>query len=154
MTNDSVSTYLDKLLDEACSKFHKMRLKQFASIGITSHQSAILLLLDEKGPTKVGDISMYLGMVNSNVSNICTRLDKLGLIERRRPKENQRTVEICLTERAIGEMEGIKQSMSDIRIQMFNEIKQEDIEHIILGLQKLNKLFDLQMKNSTKQGNI
>lgn len=150
MTNDVLSAYLDKLLDEGCSKFHKMRLKQFASIGITSHQAAILLLIEEKGPTKVGDISMYLNMANSNVSNICTRLDKLGLIERRRPKENQRTVEICLTDKAIAKMEGIKQSMSDMRIQMFNEITQQDVDDIILGLQKLNKLIDLQIKNHIK----
>lgn len=154
MTNESTLASLDKLLDEACSKFHKMRLKQFAATGITSHQAAILLLLEKKGPTKVGDIAACLNMANSNVSNICTRLDKLGLIERHRPKENQRTVEICLTDQAKEKIEEIKQNMLRMRMQMSGGMTHGDIGDIILSLEKLNKLMDLQMKNHTKQGNI
>lgn len=154
MMDESTFASPDKLLEEACSKLHKMRLKQFAATGITSHQAAILLLLEKKGPTKVGDIAACLNTVNSNVSNICTRLDKMGLIERHRPKENQRTVEIRLTEQAKEKIELIKQSMMQTRSQIFDQVTREDLDDIIVGLEKLNKLMDRQIKNHTGQNDI
>lgn len=140
---------VENLLEETCSKFHKLRIKQFASMGITSHQAAILLLLEQMGPVKVGDISGHLHMANSNVSNICTRLEKLGLTERHRPDENRRTVEIRLTAKAVARMEEIRRGMLDMRSEMLREMTEQDIDDISRGLEKLNMLMDWYMKNHT-----
>lgn len=140
---------VENLLEKTCSKFHKLRIKQFASMGLTSQQAVILLLLEQMGPMKVGDISAHLNMANSNVSNICTRLEKLGLTERHRPDENRRTVEIRLTAKAIARMEEIKQSLLGMRSELLRKMTSRDIEDINLGLEKLNTVMDWYMKTHT-----
>jgi DNA-binding MarR family transcriptional regulator len=141
-------TMIDKLLQESYSKFSKAKGHHYSPQGLTPQQISILMFLDQNGSMKVSDIASGLKMVDSNVSNICTRLEKSGFVKRDRLKDNQRIVIIELTGEAVLKMNEIKASVSEL-VQKVNEcISQHDLELICAGLAKLNTLLDVLLEES------
>lgn len=127
-----VSSKLDKLNDEC-----------FTPLGMTTSQASILLYLKETGAQKVTEIAGALAMAESNVSNICSRLENVGLIERCRQKDDKRVVVITLTEQALPKVKEV-QSVAEAfyeRIRM--QITDSDMQDIGIGLRKLNMMLDL-----------
>lgn len=141
--NDEACIMIDILMQEAASSFAKAKSQQFASQGLTSQQVSILLLLDRKGSLKVSEIGVTLKMVDSNVSNICSRLQKAGLVRRKKMKDDQRVVIIELTDAAQTKMEEIKTKVYDFRRRMSEKLSKQDLDDICKGLSKLNNLLDL-----------
>jgi len=143
MKNQNPWPEIINLLQSADSKLSKARVNAFGAHGLTGPQISILLLLDKKGPMKISNIADELGMIHSNASNICSRLEKAGLILRDRLKDDQRVVNIELTKDARCKMVGIKASVDDFYKRIEENVSQKDFEDINTGLVKLNKLFDM-----------
>ena len=143
MKNQNPLPEIINLLQSADSKLSKARVNAFGVHGLTGPQISILLLLDKKGPMKISDIADELGMIHSNASNICSRLEKAGLILRDRLKDDQRVVNIELTKNARCKMVAIKVSVDDFYKRIEENVSQKDFEDINIGLIKLNKLFDM-----------
>jgi DNA-binding MarR family transcriptional regulator len=142
---------INELTQSAGSKLAKVLQQQFAMQSLTAPQISILLLLDQKSVLKISEIASQLGMVDSNVSNICSRLEKAGLVERNRLKEDQRVVKVHLTEDANLKMDGIKASVSAFHEKMREHISEKDLEDICVGLTKLNALYDLFLETAEKE---
>jgi DNA-binding MarR family transcriptional regulator len=130
-------------MQSANSKFTKATGKQFSELNLTMSQIGILLLLDQNGPMKVSDISSSVHMIESNVSNICTRLEKAGLVSRRRLQNDQRVVQITLTSESEEKMDEVQESVNEFHAKMIACVSNDDLADIRTGLIKLNKLFDL-----------
>jgi len=143
MKNQSPWHEIVNLLQSADSKLAKARVNAFGTHGLTAAQIGILLLLDKKGTMKIGDIADELGMINSNTSNICSRLEKAGFILRDRLKDDQRVVNIELTDDARSKMVDIKTCVDDFYKTIEENVSKQDFEDINSGLVKLNKLFDM-----------
>ncbi len=141
--NDESCIMIDILMQEAASNFARVKSQQFASQGLTSQQVSILLILDRKGSMKVSEIADNLKMVDSNVSNICSRLQKAGLVRRKRLKDDKRVVIIELTDSAEIKMEEIKTKVYNFRRKMSEKLSKQDLQEICTGLSKLNNLLDL-----------
>lgn len=139
---------IDKLLQESHSKFSKAKGYHYSPQGLTPQQISILLFLDQNGSMKVSDIASKLKMVDSNVSNICTRLEKAGFVKRDRLKDNQRIVIIALTEESVSRMSEIKASVNELNLKVHERVSQQDLESICTGLAKLNTLLDLLLEES------
>jgi DNA-binding MarR family transcriptional regulator len=134
---------INELTQSAGSKLARVMQRQFSMQSLTAPQINILLLLDQNGPLKISRIAEGLGMADSNVSNICSRLEKAGLVERDRLKEDQRVVNIRLTEAANLKMSGIKASVNEFHNKMSGHISEKDLNDIFVGLTKLNALYDM-----------
>ena len=139
---------IDKLLQESHSKFSKAKGYHYSPQGLTPQQISNLLFLDQNGSMKVSDIASKLKMVDSNVSNICTRLEKAGFVKRDRLKDNQRIVIIALTEESVSRMSEIKASVNELNLKVHERVSQQDLESICTGLAKLNTLLDLLLEES------
>lgn len=139
---------IDKLLQESYSKFSKAKGHHYSPQGLTPQQISILMFLDQNGSMKVSDIASKLKMVDSNVSNICTRLEKAGFVKRDRLKDNQRIVIIELTGEAVSKMDEIKASVNELNLKVSECVSQQDLEVICTGLGKLNTLLDLLLEES------
>lgn len=136
-------TEIISLLESAESKLAKARLKAYGVHGLTGPQISILLLLDKNGAMKICDIADHLGMIHSNASNICSRLEKAELILRNRSKDDQRVVHIQLTEKAQSKMADIKTSVDNFHKIIAENVSQKDFEDINTGLCKLNKVLEM-----------
>lgn len=68
-----------------------------ARIEVTMVQFRVLVLLADEGARTVGEIGNELGVNASNATRHCDRLQKLGLLTRRRSTTDGRVVRVALT---------------------------------------------------------
>lgn len=133
---------INELMQSINSRLAKIVNKHYSSHNLTAPSISILLLLNNQGAMRVSDIAAELNMVDSNVSSICSRLEKMDLIERIRLKEDQRVVKINLTKTALDKMKDITDSVSEFQKSIEKNATEKDLDDIILGLTKLNNLLD------------
>lgn len=69
-----------------------------AELDLTYPQYLAMLFLWERGTSTVGDICGGLRLDTGTVSPLLKRLERLGLVERRRDPADERSVTIALTE--------------------------------------------------------
>lgn len=134
---------ISELLRNIDTKTVKLANQQYSHQNLTAQQISILLLLDDQGAMRVGDIGKVLNMVDSNVSAICSRLEHMGFIERFRQKEDQRVVKIQLTATARDKMTEIKSNVAKFQDLVFKNVAEDDLKDIVLGLTKYNNLLDI-----------
>ncbi|MBI2243576.1 MULTISPECIES: MarR family transcriptional regulator [unclassified Nocardioides] len=65
---------------------------------VTVAQFRLLVLLAASGERTVGDVAEHLGVAQSNASRHCDRLQRLGLVARRRSRSDGRVVRVRLTD--------------------------------------------------------
>jgi DNA-binding MarR family transcriptional regulator len=68
-----------------------------ARVEVTMVQFRVLVLLADEGQRSVGEIAEELGVNASNATRHCDRLQKLGLVARRRSTTDARVVRVALT---------------------------------------------------------
>ena len=90
----------------------------------------------------MSDLSRQLDMGMSNLSPMCKRLEKAGLIERVRDTEDQRVVHVCHTPKADEVMEKVSEQVA-LRYQPLTErLTEEDRTSVMEGLKKLEALLN------------
>lgn len=67
-------------------------------LGLTYPQYLVMLVLWEQDPRSVREIGAELGLDSGTLSPLLKRLESLGLVERRRSAEDERRVDILLTD--------------------------------------------------------
>jgi DNA-binding MarR family transcriptional regulator len=72
-----------------------------APVEITLPQHRVLVLLAAHGEQAVGVLAEQLGVNASNASRVCDRLQRLGLVTRRRSTADARSVGVALTEQGV-----------------------------------------------------
>jgi DNA-binding MarR family transcriptional regulator len=67
-------------------------------LGLTYPQYLVMLVLWEEQPRSVRELGEELGLDSGTLSPLLKRLESLGLVERRRSTEDERRVEVFLTD--------------------------------------------------------
>ncbi|MDR6508250.1 MarR family transcriptional regulator [Arthrobacter oryzae] len=67
-------------------------------LGLTYPQYLVMLVLWEDQPRSVRELGEELGLDSGTLSPLLKRLEALGLVERRRSAEDERRVEVFLTD--------------------------------------------------------
>lgn len=67
-------------------------------LGLTYPQYLVMLVLWEDQPRSVRELGEELGLDSGTLSPLLKRLESLGLVERRRSSEDERRVEVFLTD--------------------------------------------------------
>ena len=70
-------------------------------LGLTYPQYLVMLVLWEDQPRSVRGLGEELGLDSGTLSPLLKRLESLGLVERRRSAEDERRVEVYLTDSGI-----------------------------------------------------
>lgn len=143
---------LNDLIKIVTEKYTKIVDDRSSIQGITPSQAQIMLFLDQNGAYKVSQIAHALHMPDSNVSNICSRLEKSGYINRERQKDDNRVVKIKLTEAAFPKIESIRAVAAHFHKKMQEFVSLEDVEDICAGLSKLNHLLDMFLETANCTG--
>ncbi|MHA7222252.1 MarR family winged helix-turn-helix transcriptional regulator [Arthrobacter sp. RHLT1-20] len=85
-------------------------------LGLTYPQYLVMLVLWEEHPRSVRELGEELGLDSGTLSPLLKRLEALALVERRRSAEDERRVEIFLTDAGSAlsaEAAGIPQRLAD-----------------------------------------
>lgn len=112
----------------------------FESHGLTMMQSRILIAIAESEHINVGNISNILEIRSGNASNMCKRLEKEGFIKRIRSSNDERIVELTLTDKGISTKETICDDINKKFKPILDNKSKEDFDAIVLGIKKLNEL--------------
>jgi len=141
---------INALMQNIVPKYSKATGENFSASEITASQAQILLLLEQSGALKVSEIATALHMVDSNVSNICSRLERAGYIKRDRQQNDQRVVKIDLTEAAFPKITDIKEGIDAFYNKMQRLLMPQDLDAICDGLRKLDTLLTMFLENNDR----
>ena len=122
---------------------HNMGHK-FKEMNLTGTQMMLIRILSHDKEMKVSDLSEKLGLSNSTVSGILDRLEKQGLVERIRSKEDRRVVFVSVTEEFKTTGQDHFSEMESSFEAMTSKATPEEIDTIIKGLDMLKTLLERQ----------
>ncbi|MDP4147222.1 MAG: MarR family transcriptional regulator [Bacillota bacterium] len=121
--------------------------EHFKELNITGPQGMVIGTIMHYGEMKISDISEKLSLSNSTVSGIIDRLEKQGLVERIRSKDDRRVVYVSVApnfrKRAKAKHKVVEESFQA----MMNKATPEEIDIIHKGLDTLEKVMDRQKIN-------
>lgn len=112
----------------------------FEAMGLTHSQGMLIGVLCHSGEMKVSDLSEKLGLSNSTVSGIIDRLEKQGLVERKRSKDDKRIVNVAVTEEFLKNFRDNFEQLERRFEQMVSSATEEEINTILKGLETLIKV--------------
>ena len=72
---------------------------QAAKVGLTGPQLTVVKILDELGDLSLSELSDRIRAQNSTVTGIVDRMEREGLVDRKRSAEDRRVVHIQLTDK-------------------------------------------------------
>lgn len=131
------STILD-LLREMESNLYAVLQPIYAPHQVTVLQGRVLLEISRRGAVTISELAERLGMACANTSTLCKRLEASGFVLRLRKKEDERVVQISLTGKGDAVLREVEKSIEASRAIVMEGQTQQDIDDIVLGLEKLN----------------
>jgi MarR family 2-MHQ and catechol resistance regulon transcriptional repressor len=93
---DAALTMWVKLV-RAAATFGKLTQEQIRTFGLTVPQFGALECLGHLGPMTIGELCRKQLVSGGNMTVVIDNLEKDGLVERTRTKDDRRVVHVCLT---------------------------------------------------------
>ena len=76
---------------------------------MTPEQYWLLRILNRAGSLSIGELATELGITTSSATVACKRLEKIGLLTRERQAEDERVVQVTLTEQGLAQIDAWRQ---------------------------------------------
>lgn len=127
-----------ELLKNVNGKLNELLNNFYAPYGLTVVQAMVLLELHRNGEQNITDLSNNVCMVKGNLSQLCKRLEKNGLIERVRDSEDERYVNIKMTKHSENIVKELEEKISNNKIPILLQIENQKKSSIIEALNILN----------------
>jgi len=142
MENLKGSTKVAKLFQEVMILFKHNMSKVFEEInpGMTAPQGMVMGILSKEKTMKITELSSKLSLSNSTVSGIIDRLEKQGLVERKRSEEDRRVVNVSISPSCKGIHHDFHKRLEENIGNVLNKGTQEELNKIYNGLDALKKL--------------
>ena len=106
-----------------------------APVELTVAQHRLLVLLAAHGAQTVGEIAEELGINPSNASRHCDRLQRQGLVDRRRSTNDGRSVEVTLTSAGRDVVDAVTAQRRGEVLRVLARMPQTDAELLVQALQ-------------------
>lgn len=107
--------------------------------GITPPQGAVLMVLKNHGEMPVTELSTQLKVTKGSLSVLCKRMERQGLVVRRRSEKDERFVYISATQKGRELIEQVSQSHDEFYDIFDDTLEPKEKEEILLGLTRLEK---------------
>ena len=108
--------------------------------GLTSMEVGLLIEVCQCGSCSVGEAAKSMGLAAANGSALCKRMERKGYLVRSRKKEDERVVEIFLTQRAREVLGRMEETMEERYGRIFRAEPEENIRTILQGIQLMDAL--------------
>ncbi len=121
--------------------------------GLTPSQLRLLMLVNVPEGMTIGQLGQHMLMAPGNTSNLCKRLEALGLLARHRDQKDERVVHVTLTAAGQGVLAEADQTIAAYYQQALRSISQADIDCIQAGFERLSQVLHiLQEAQSLQEG--
>jgi len=140
MENLHDGAQITKLFQEVMHLFRKRMSKVFEDIGMTAPQSMVCVILSKEKELKITELGTRLSLSNSTVSGIVDRLEKQGMVERKRSEKDKRVVYVSITPAFTERHQKFHKWLEENIEQTMNKGTPEELAKIFVGLDALKKL--------------
>lgn len=115
-----------------------------ASVGaspveVTLVQHRVLVLLAARGEAPIGVIAEELAVNPSNASRHCDRLQRLGLLERRRSAADGRVVHVALTEQGREVVDAVTRRRREEVVKVLAQMPEADRRGVVEALDSFRR---------------
>jgi DNA-binding MarR family transcriptional regulator len=109
--------------------------------GITSAQYNVLRILRGAGARGLHCSGIAERMITAepDVTRLLTRMEKLGLLVRRRESDDRRVVTVTITERGLRLLREVEQPLRELQRQQFALLSDDELGELIAGLEKVRE---------------
>jgi len=111
-------------------------------VGLTGPQLMILQEIGYAGETSVGEVAKAMSLSQGTVTGILERMEKRGLVSRRRSDSDRRVVLAALTETGNTVLEKAPPLMQEDFVERFNSLEAWEQAMILSTLQRLVAIMD------------
>ena len=112
-------------------------------LGITTLQLKMLITLYSTGKeVSIGNLGKAIGVTGGNISNICKKLEKQGFVERIRSVDDERVVNVTLTDNGKSAAEKVGVYFDQIRSDIPKDNINVNLQTIVDELEALDELLD------------
>ncbi len=109
-----------------------------APVEVTVAQHRLLVLLAAHGAQSVGEIAEQLGVNPSNASRHCDRLQRLGLLERRRSADDGRVVQVELSPEGRRLLDAVAGRRREEVRRVVEQMAPDDADAVVAALRAFN----------------
>jgi len=142
MENLNESAKVAKIFQEVMILFKHSMSKVFEDMhqGMTAPQGMVMGILSKEETMKITELSSKLSLSNSTVSGIIDRLEKQGMVERKRSEEDRRVVHVSIAAKFKGVHQNFHKRLEENIGNVLNKGTPEELDRIFEGLDALKKL--------------
>lgn len=112
--------------------------KILKSVDIDQSQWRILMLLSEKNPSTVSEISNNSFIKLSTITHMLIRMESDGLVERRPSEADNRVTDVYATEKGLSRVNQLRRVAGRIYARAFEGIAQEDVSSLVRILKAIH----------------
>ena len=101
---------------------------------MTPEQYWLLRILNRAGSLSIGELATELGITTSSATIACKRLEKIGLLTHERQAEDERVVQVALTEQGLAQIDAWRQrkreSLTGL-LSVLDQHEQQELQRLI-----------------------
>lgn len=112
-----------------------------ASAGVTTAQAAVLAVVSAEARATQRDVARSLGVNESAVTQMVSRLLKLGLLTRRRPGTDARTWELALTDHGRSAVTRLTDAFAVVNASLDEAVPEAEISQLASNLERIAAAF-------------
>lgn len=116
--------------------------KLVRSQGLTVPQILVLKEIDELGWPTVGEIARGVTLSQATVTNILSRLEQRGIVERSRSEDDKRRVLVRLTDEGARVLRNSPSLLHEDFLERFDRLQDWEQNQILASMQRLAQLMD------------
>ena len=136
--SDSVMIALRKII-QAIDINSKKLVKR---VGLTGPQLVILQEISSLGEVSVGEVARAVSLSQATLTVILNRMEKCGLLSRRRSQQDKRRVLVSITDNGKQVLEDAPPLMQEAFVDEFSSLQEWEQAMILCSLQRLVSIMD------------
>ena len=113
-------------------------------VGLTGPQLVILQEIAHLGEVNVGEIAQAVSLRQATVTGILERMEKRGLLTRRRSQHDKRQVMVSITDNGKTVLKAAPPLMQETFVERFYGLQEWEQNMILVSLQRLVSIMDAQ----------
>lgn len=110
----------------------------YEDYGLTMMQVRLLWDIHYHGEQTIGELGRSMMMASGNMSAMCKRLEKDGLLQRIRDNNDERVVRVALTERGNAIMRDVEKILHRRYCRVMDEMEETEVQELMNGLHRLD----------------
>ncbi|HZK53696.1 MAG TPA: MarR family transcriptional regulator [Desulfosporosinus sp.] len=136
------SSKVAKLFQEVMILFKHSMSKVIEEMhqGMTAPQGMVMGILSKEKTIMISELSNKLSLSNSTVSGIIDRLEKQGMVVRKRSEEDRRVVHVSMSPNFTGVHQNFHKHLEENIGKVLNKGTPEELDKIYVGLDVLKTL--------------